>query len=371
MFHDKIYVAATSQHVGKTTTTLGLVHALMNRGYHVGYCKPVGQKALPHKSGFADKDALLFADVMKFDVQPEIHSPVILGKGATRSFLDNPKNYNFANKIVKASKILQARYEIVVYEGTGHPGVGSVVNLSNAKVAEMLGAGVIMIVEAGIGSTIDSLDLNLSVFQQKDIPIIGVVINKTVPSKMDMVNHYVGLKLKERGINILGVMPYEEILGLPLMSTIVESINGEVIYNEDQLDRRVEDILAGSLIDREDIKKSSNLLLVVSIARLDDALTKLDKVNQSLSPGEKEGCPLAGVILTGKAELRQTHIDYFLEHKVPVIHSKIDTYESVIKISRIEVKINTKTPWKVKKAVELFEQYVDLKPIFSPPSSVG
>lgn len=371
MFYDRIYIAATSQHVGKTTTTLGLVHALRNKGLDVGYCKPVGQKALRHNGGFADKDALLFADVMNFKAQCDIHSPVILGKGATRSFLDDPTKFNFENRIVKASKILQQRHDIVVYEGTGHPGVGSVVNLSNARVAQMLGAGLIMIVEAGIGSTIDALDLNLSVFQQKNIPIVGVIINKAVPAKMEMVRHYVGKKLKERDVKLLGVIPYEEILGLPLMSTIVESINGEVLYNEDHLERRVEDILAGSLIDREDIKKSGNKLLVVSISRLDDALSKLDRINQTLSKDKKSECPLSGVILTGgKADLKPAHLNYFLENKVPVVHSKIDTYESVIKISRIEVKINTKTPWKVKKAVELFEEHVDLNPLLSPHKTV-
>ena len=39
-----IYVAASSQHVGKTTCTLGIVANLLAKGYNTGYCKPVGQK---------------------------------------------------------------------------------------------------------------------------------------------------------------------------------------------------------------------------------------------------------------------------------------------------------------------------------------
>lgn len=35
-----IYVAATSQHVGKTTMTLGLIAALRDQGVDVGYSKP-------------------------------------------------------------------------------------------------------------------------------------------------------------------------------------------------------------------------------------------------------------------------------------------------------------------------------------------
>ncbi|MEM6765296.1 MAG: AAA family ATPase [Bacteroidota bacterium] len=368
MKFNRIYVAATSQHVGKTTSTLGLVHALRQRGLNVGYCKPVGQKALRFGDYFADKDAILFADFMKFEAQPDLHSPVILGKGATKAYLDNPGQYPYANKIVKASKILQQRHDIVVYEGTGHPGVGSVVNLSNAKVAELLGAGLIMVVEAGIGSTIDSLDLNLSVFEQKKIPIIGVIINKAIRSKIEDVRHYVGRKLEERGIRLLGIMPYEEELGLPLMGTVCQAINGEVLYNKEFMTNRVEGMLAGSLIDLDVIKNSKNLLLVVSVNRLDDALKKLDAVNRRLGPEGSKKNPLAGVILTGKTDLHEGIVSYFQEHKIPVIKSMMDTYESVIKISNIEVKINTKTPWKVTKAVSLFKEHVDLRPVFEVES---
>ncbi|MEL6392284.1 MAG: dethiobiotin synthase [Bacteroidota bacterium] len=41
---DRLYIAATSQHVGKTTSTLGLMAAIKERGINVGYCKPVGQQ---------------------------------------------------------------------------------------------------------------------------------------------------------------------------------------------------------------------------------------------------------------------------------------------------------------------------------------
>ena len=357
---NKIFVAATSQHVGKTTSTLGLLASLRKRGVNVGYCKPVGQQYIDLKNNRVDKDALLFSSACGFDLVPELHSPVILGSGATTAFLDNPEHFHYGNKILKASKILQTQFDAVIYEGTGHPGVGSVVGLSNAKVAEMLGAGLIMVVEAGIGNTIDRLDLNLSVFEQKNIPILGVIINKAVPAKMEKVRHYVGKVLEERGINLLGVMPYEQELGLPVMHSIANAINGKVEFNEDQLDNKVTDIIPGSLIDLNEIKDFSNQLLVVSINRIDEALRKLEGVARIVDQDE---FPLSGIIVTGDGEFAQHHIDLFKERKVPVVRAAMDTYEVVIKISRMEVKINTRTPWKVKKAIEIFEEHVDLGPV--------
>ena len=291
----KLYVAATSQHVGKTTSTLGLLHALKSMGVNVGYSKPVGQQFIEVGPSRADKDALLFASSMEFELVPELHSPVILGKGATTAFLDNPTQFNFSNRILKSSKILEQKHSVVVYEGTGHPGVGSVVNLSNARVAQLLNAGLIMVVEAGIGNCIDRLDLCLSVFDQKQIPIVGVIVNKCLPNKIEKVQHYVGGVLKE-----------------------------------DMLDNRVKGIIAGSLIDLKEVKEDFvNQLLVVSINRLKEAIKKLGQVGRIM---EGNSSPLSGVLLTGNGDLDDDSLEYFKKHRVPVLRAKIDTYEAVIKI---------------------------------------
>ena len=53
---------------------------------------------------------------------------------------------------------------MVVVEGTGHAGVGAVVDLSNARVAAMLDAPVIIVSEGGIGRPIDEIVLNGALF---------------------------------------------------------------------------------------------------------------------------------------------------------------------------------------------------------------
>lgn len=73
-------MAATSQHVGKTTSTLGLVSSFLRKGLNVGYSKPV--KHLNFENFKVDKDTILFADLIHFQIIPEVHSPVILGQGA-------------------------------------------------------------------------------------------------------------------------------------------------------------------------------------------------------------------------------------------------------------------------------------------------
>lgn len=93
-----------------------------------------------------DKDTVLFSDLIKFEINPTIHSPVILGKGATSTFLDHSEDFNYKQRVLDASKAFKAQHDLVIYEGTGH-----------RDVAKRINASVIMVVKGGIGSTVDIL----------------------------------------------------------------------------------------------------------------------------------------------------------------------------------------------------------------------
>lgn len=363
-----IYVAATGQHIGKTTTTLGLMAALKDYGFQrVGYCKPVGQKVTSLTSLQVDKDAFLFSKIMDFELTSELHSPVILGKGATAAYLDNPAAFDYRDRILRASRKLQQDNDVVVYEGTGHPGVGSIVNLSNADVAKMVGAKVVLVVEGGIGNTIDKMSLSLAKFKEQKVPVIGVIVNKVWPEKLEKIKYYVGRKLDELGINLLGVVPFDRSLSYPIMRTVNNAVGGHFIQFEANFANRVEDIVPGSLIEEvHDISQRRNLLLVVSHKRVREALRKLEAITKKSKITES---PLSGVLLTGEHQQDRSRwgtsiYEYYInKYQLPVISTELDTLGAVTKINRLEVKINTSTPWKVERAIELMKEHVDLKVI--------
>ncbi|MCB0520797.1 MAG: AAA family ATPase [Lewinellaceae bacterium] len=361
----RLYVAATNQHVGKTTCTLGLVEAFRKSGIRVGYCKPVGQEAIDLENLQVDKDAVLFSTMMHFNLVARVHSPVILGPGATQAFLEDPSNFPFSKNIQTAASILEKEYEMVIYEGTGHPGVGSVVGLSNAEVAHLLGAPVILVVEGGIGYTIDRLYLCLSPFQQKGVPIAGVIINKVRPDKIEKVRHFVGKKLDEWGIPLLGILPYEKTLLYPLLDTIKQAINGRVLFNPDGLNNTVENVVAASLLGNHNFEEHRGVLLVVSKNRLNDSLMGIRRLSKEKGI---ESSPLAGIIITGDGKLvlnldDLAHEDYINDNNIPVMATPLDTYGTAVKISHMEVKINVQTLGKAKRAIELIGDNVDLTKI--------
>lgn len=358
MKYRNIYVAASSQHVGKTTSTLGLISSFQQKGIKIGYCKPVGQKFLGLQNLFVDKDTLLFADLIHFDIEPEHHSPIILPSKTVKELIKNPQVHKLERRIIEARDFLNENHELVIFEGTGHPGVGSVVGLSNARVAKLLNAGVIMIVEGGVGSTIDMLHMCLSLFREENVPIIGVIINKVRPDKIAMVEEYITIWLERHNIPLLGLLPYDDTLAFPLMSTVADAIKGTVEMNEDRLDNRVENMLAGSLVDLKELKTFQNLLLIASSRTIGRAIKKIRSFSSLINQNET---PLSGIIMTGEEEIDRSSMKYVKDNHLPLIRTNFDTYGAMLKISRIEVKINRHTPWKIQRAIDLITSNVNLE----------
>ncbi|MEY3051757.1 MAG: hypothetical protein RLY31_1542 [Bacteroidota bacterium] len=359
----RLYIAATNQHVGKTTTTLGIVHAFRQQGIRVGYCKPVGQEAVDLENLQVDKDALLFSTMMHFDLVAKIHSPVILGKGATQAYLDQPSAFSYQKDILHAANILEKEYEMVVYEGTGHPGVGSVVGLSNAQVADLLQAPVVLVVEGGIGYTIDRINLCKALFQEQQIRLAGIIINKVVPEKLEKVNRYVGMKLKEWGIPLLGILPFDKSLLYPLLDTIRYAIHGRILANPHGMNNLVENVVAASLMGSHKFEDEKGVLLVTSKNRLNDSVHAIQKLCKLKGI---EGSPLAGIIITGDGKNVHSlegfdHEHYLNEHGIPVISTPLDTYGTAVKISHLEVKINVQTLGKANRAIELVRNNINLE----------
>jgi dethiobiotin synthetase len=218
-FFAPIFVAATREHVGKTSVSLALMSGLVKRfgRQRVGFIKPVGQKWLPVTEDVVsgtnpttttqhhysiDKDAVLIKSHFRLD---ELHwpdtSPIVIKEGYTKSYLDNndasmtqtttvtnnnnndsqeqqPQQQQQLAKIMTAYENIRRTSDVVLCEGTGHCAVGSIIDASNAAVARHLQAKMILVANGGVGNTFDELDLNWNYCNDHDVPIAGIIINQ-------------------------------------------------------------------------------------------------------------------------------------------------------------------------------------------------
>ena len=151
----QLFLAATGQNRGKTTTSLGLFAAFRAQGLDAGFMKPVGQRWITIDDTPADEDAALMRGVFGLTDAVALLSPVQIPRGFTRKVIEGQVVEDLGAKIIAAQVELAQRHELLLLEGTGHAGVGAVIGLSNADVAALLGAPVIIVSEGGIGRPID------------------------------------------------------------------------------------------------------------------------------------------------------------------------------------------------------------------------
>ncbi len=174
----RVFIAATRQNDGKTTASLGLIAALQKYFPRIGYIKPVGQRFIQIEEQKIDEDSVLMDSVYQLNCPLVDMSPIAVEPAFTRKYLQSANNEALVKKIQDSFDRVAWEKDFVLCEGSGHAGVGSVFDLSNAQVAKTLGCKVIIISQGGIGKPIDEVLLNQALFEKEGVEIIGVIINK-------------------------------------------------------------------------------------------------------------------------------------------------------------------------------------------------
>src|SRR5258706_9865954 len=208
----RVFIAATRMNDGKTTTSLGLLSALQKLYPRIGYIKPVGQRFVEIEEQKIDEDTVLMDRVFRLNCPLVDMSPIAVEPDFTRKYLQSSNNDALVKKIRKAFDRVSWEKDFVLCEGSGHAGVGSVFDLSNAQVAKILGAKVIIVTGGGIGKPIDEVSLNQALFEKEGGEIIGVIINKVIGTKLDYVTDFARRGLKRKGLELLGVIPHRQML---------------------------------------------------------------------------------------------------------------------------------------------------------------
>lgn len=352
-----LFIAATSQDDGKTTVALGLADAFRGRAKSIGFIKPIGQRYIDIAGEQIDEDSVLIQRVCGLHTPLKDMSPVAIRREFTRTYLDNPEEHLPALKkmILDSYRIAAEGCDLVLVEGTGHAGVGSVFDLSNAAVARLLETGVIIVTRGGIGRPVDEIALNRALFDAHRVPVLGVIANKVLPSKLEQTRHYLEIAFKRMGLALLGVVPHVERLTWPNMVQVAESLDAEIINGRDSLARPVADTVVCAMTARNALAHAKSGSLVVTPADRDDIILAVLS-RHVLHPDES----IAGLVLTGGLPLEPTTQALLKRTEIPVLAVSKDTYRTAAIISDLRVKIRDTDGEKVEIAEELVREHVDL-----------
>ena len=352
----KIFIAATQQNDGKTTVSLGLIAAFQKRYKSVGFIKPIGQRYLIEDGLKVDEDSILIEVLCGLKDNLKYMSPIAVERGFTERYIKHPRKTTLKKRIKNAFRNVSKSKDLVIIEGTGHAGVGSCFDLSNALVAKMLGSKVILISSGGIGKPIDEILLNAALFEKKGVKIAGVIINKVIKEKYSKVNKLVRKALKRRGIDVIGVMPYQKLLSSPTVGEIAEELKIDFTHGRMNAHNVVNKILIGAMEPHEAWNYIEQGSLIITPGDREDMIL-MAMSSFLLRPNTTS--QIAGIVLTGGITPHKRINSLIGRSGIPVLSSKDDTYKVTSDIHDLVVKIKPNDTVKAEMAIRMVEKYID------------
>ncbi len=353
----KIFIAATKQNDGKTTVSLGLIRNLQNIFKKVGFIKPIGQRYLEEEGLKIDEDSVLIEEVCGIKCGLKDMSPIAVEKGFTEKYIAKPDKESITKQIKDSFRRVSRGQNLVIVEGTGHAGVGSVFDHSNAAVARLLGSKAILISSGGVGRPIDEIILNKALFEREGVKLLGVIINKVLPEKFDKINNLVRKGLKRKGIDVLGVVPYNPMLSRPTIEQILEETDFELLCGREYLESSVSQVIVGAMEPHDAVKYIvEDSLMITPGDREDMVMTALSCFRENNDKRLK----VSGIILSGGITPEQPIMNLLYKAQVPVLLAKSDTYDVATSIHDLTVKIRPRDKEKIDAVVKLIKDNVDV-----------
>ena len=349
----RVFVAATGQNRGKTTASLGLTAAIIARGSRTGFIKPVGQRYLVVEGTRADEDAVLMKAVFDLPDALDDMSPVTLPRHFTTDYVMGKVENHLEQAVTEAAARVGTDKDLLVIEGTGHAGVGAVVGLSNARVAALLEAPVVIVSEGGVGRPIDEIVLNHALFERDGVRVAGAVVNKVDVDSHPHLPEVLRRGLGQHGIELLGWIPYSDLLANPSLELIATHLDGELLAGEATPGRTIAHVAIGAMQAQHAVGLIRERTLLITPGDRDDML------EMALELAADEG-RITGVVLTGGfvpdaarlAELRAASLFTYLVGS--------DTYRTAQAVDEILVKTHPTDTDKIETIIRLVDGSLDI-----------
>ncbi len=350
----RVFLAATGQNRGKTTMSLGLLAAIRDRGLRLGFVKPVGQRYLVVDGTRADEDAVLMSELFALPDALNDMSPVTLPRHFTTDYVMGRIAGDLGPQVQLAFDRVARDKDVVVVEGTGHAGVGAVVGLSNAQAASMLDAPVIIVSEGGIGRPIDEIVLNHALFAAEGVDVRGAVVNKVDVDSHPHLPEVLARGLAQHDIELLGCIPYSELLANPSLELIATHLDGELLSGEAAPNRIIGWVAIGAMQATHAVELLRDRTLLITPGDREDLIEAAITVNRETSTTK-----VAGLVLTGGFRPAASALESLRAAGLFASLVGTDTFRAAQAVEQILVKTHSGDTEKIETIIELVGGSID------------
>ncbi|MCK5642181.1 MAG: phosphate acetyltransferase [Gammaproteobacteria bacterium] len=352
-----LYVTINEAKSGKSAVSLGLMELLEGTLQRVGFFRPIARM---HDDGPAvDPNIDLIRKHFRLEDDPE--SMYGVPTTTAEEYVARGRLDDLVEIILDRYKAYEENCDFVLIEGTNYEGVTSWFEFdTNAVIARNLGAPVLMIIK-GKDRTVDeivsSAVMSKEQFEYRGCEFQAAMVNMVDRDRLEEIRHDLQDRMSAEGIDLVGVIPEEEMLGRPTCSEIVTELGAEVVYGKKHLD---------------------NIAMTIAIAamKLDNCLDRLPAGALVITPGDRQDIiaglmaaqisttmvNFAGIVLTG-GFLPTPAIDRLIKGirsvRMPILSVKTNTFETALAINSVKSVIRPGNHRKIDTILTLFARNVD------------
>lgn len=360
-----IILIPISTGVGLTSVSLGLIHALEQKGAKIGFMKPISQPS-------TDEDKLdRTTSIVRTSTTLETAEPFMLS--VAENLIGQNQSDVLLEKIVENHQQLAKNNELIIVEGLVPTRKHGYANSINYEIAKALDAEIILVAAPATETPAElkeRIEAAASQFGGKNNPnLLGVIINKfnapidesgrTRPDLSEIFDAYQHkqnnlnevYKLFEKSpIKVLACVPWNAELIATRAIDLVNHLGASILHEGDIKTRRIRSITfcARSLQNMVEHFKTGSLL--VTSADRPDVLT-------ASALAATNGIELGGILLTGgykiDNQIKKLCQPVFENTGLPIFRIEGNTWQSALALQSF----NLEVPVDDKERIENIKQY--------------
>ncbi|MDY7033740.1 MAG: phosphate acetyltransferase [Thermodesulfobacteriota bacterium] len=353
---NNLFITATEPRSGKSLIALGLMELLLRNVDRVGFFRPIIND--DQGTGKKDNDINLISSYYTIGIPYEKMYAFTIKEA--NDLITHNKEDEFFEGIMNKYKEIERNHDFVLCEGTDFKGSISVLEFDiNAEIANNLGCPVLLVAKAhrkDLDETLRSIEVPIESLYDKGCNMVATVINRVDRDQKDKIMTHLekkGLSLKQS----IYTLPDEESLGSPTVGEIALTMNAEVLYGEDQLNRHVHNFIVAAMQLRHFLERIEHGALIITPGdRADVIVACLSTVSSMSMPN------ISGIVLTGGLRPEESVcrlIEGFTD-MVPILSVEENTFPAAIIVDNIHAVISPDDNRKITKALEVFEKNVDM-----------
>jgi BioD-like phosphotransacetylase family protein len=227
---------------------------------------------------------------------------------------------------------------------------------SNAHIARMLDAPVLMVTGGGLGNVVDQIYMGLALFEKEGVEVRAVLANKLIPEKRDRTLDYLSRALTDEKLKVIGGVDYHPVLANPTLMRISRLLGLPLHGNRREASRIIHHVQIGAASTQrvtELIRHPSLLIVTSSRDELLVTLANLYKI-----PAYRR--LIVGLVIPGTAPVSTITQMILDRSNIPYMRSVVHTTAELYRVITEDVsKITADDTEKLALVRTLAETYLD------------